>query len=71
MSSITRFKIARMQAGLRQLDLAKALQVSENQITKWETGRGIPPEELLEPLAIVLHISPSEITDIFKEMMAQ
>lgn len=33
------FKLARLRAGLRQVDVAEKLGVSESLVAKWETGR--------------------------------
>jgi len=44
-------KLARLQAGWRQIDLAKAVEVSESQVAKWETDRLKPSPEMVERLA--------------------
>jgi transcriptional regulator with XRE-family HTH domain len=55
-------KLARLQAGLRQIDLAKAVDVSESQIAKWETGRLTPRQEMAERLAQVLGATTQQIS---------
>jgi len=60
---LNKFKLARMKAGLTQLELAKKLGVSESLITKWETGRGKPRGVKLEMLAQVLNVKPEELVE--------
>ncbi len=59
------FKMLRLKAGLRQLDVAREIEVSENTVTKWETGRGIPDVELHAKLAKVLGCSQTEVENAF------
>lgn len=54
-------KIARMRAGLRQVDLAGALGVSESLVTKWETKRSRPKKEMLKKICTILDV---EFTDL-------
>ena len=49
-----RFKILRLHAGLTQQQLARAVGVSENQITRIETARLRPKRDLLQRLIDVL-----------------
>ena len=44
---------ARLQAGLTQRDLAKAMQTSQSVVTRWETGKRIPSVTTLDRLAEV------------------
>lgn len=57
----TVIKILREKKGLTQAELAKALDVSDKAISKWETGRGYPDIMLLEPIANALEISTIEL----------
>lgn len=50
------FKLARMKAGLRQIDLAKALGVSESLVAKWETDRSKPTPEMSQRIEKILKI---------------
>ena len=51
----------RKEKGYTQKDLAEKIGVSNANVSKWETGKGFPDISLLEPLAISLNISISEI----------
>lgn len=48
----------REKQGVRQLDLALLLGVSEMTISHWERGARIPPEDILIKLAEVLKVNP-------------
>lgn len=51
----------RKEKGYTQKDLAEKIGVSNATVSKWETGKGFPDISLLQPLAISLNISISEI----------
>lgn len=51
----------RMDAKMTQEELANKLYVSNKTISKWETGKGIPSVEMLEPLARILGVTIAEI----------
>lgn len=59
--TLTPFKLARMKAGLRQIDIARALGVSESLIAYWETGRKRPKPEHIAVLADMLKTDPREL----------
>ncbi|WP_422393092.1 hypothetical protein MTBGP_09800 [Moorella thermoacetica] len=61
MPRLTGFKLARMKAGLTQLELSRSLGCSESLIAKWETGRGKPTREKLEQLCRVLNCKPEDL----------
>ncbi|HHY32380.1 MAG TPA: helix-turn-helix transcriptional regulator [Firmicutes bacterium] len=63
MVRLNALKLARMKAGLRQIDLAVALGVSESLITKWETGRAKPGGRFLERLAQLLGTEPRRLLE--------
>lgn len=63
--TLTPFKLARMKAGLRQIDIARALGVSESLVAYWETGRKRPAEQYLPKLAEMLRTKPE---DLFPEV---
>jgi transcriptional regulator with XRE-family HTH domain len=56
---VNKFKSARLEKGLRQLDVARAAGVGEGYISRIETGRVTPSRELLQRLAAVLDV-PSD-----------
>ena len=51
----------RKEQNWSQGDLAERLHVTDKAISKWETGRGIPSVDLLEPLAEALGLTVSEL----------
>ena len=51
----------RKQRGLKQKDVAEALQVSDKAISRWETGRGIPDVDSLQRLSDFYEVSINEI----------
>lgn len=51
----------RREQGLSQGELAQRLHVTDKAVSKWETGRGMPGIDSLEPLAETLGLSVSEL----------
>lgn len=51
----------RKEQGLSQGELAERIHVTDKAVSKWETGRGMPGIDSLEPLAEVLGLSVSEL----------
>ena len=51
----------RRELGLSQGELAQRIHVTDKAVSKWETGRGMPGIDSLEPLAEALGLSVSEI----------
>lgn len=51
----------RKEQGLSQGELAARLHVTDKAVSKWETGRGLPGIDSLEPLAGELGLSVSEL----------
>ena len=51
----------RKEQGLSQGELAQQLHVTDKAVSKWETGRGMPGIDSLEPLAEALELSISEL----------
>ena len=58
---LTRLKLARLESGLRQWDVARRVGVSESQLSKIETGRIIPDASVIERIAAVLDVLPEEL----------
>ena len=52
-----RFKQARQDASLTQKDVARVLNIRENDIRRWETGRNMPVSVRLPEIAAVLNVS--------------
>lgn len=53
----------RKELGLSQSALAERLHVTDKAVSRWETGRGMPAIDTLEPLAAALELSVSELLD--------
>ena len=51
----------RRELGLSQMELAEQLHVTDKAVSRWETGRGMPSVDMLEPLAEILELSVSEL----------
>ncbi len=51
----------RERKGITQKQLAEKLMVSDKTISKWETGKGLPDINIVEPLAKVLNVSVMEL----------
>ena len=60
----TALKLARMNCSLKQIDLARAIGVSENLISAWETNRATPGPNMRYKIAKILGVTPEEL---FKE----
>lgn len=58
---LSTMKRKRMEQGLRQMDVAREIGVSESQLSKIETGRIEPSEEILARIAEALRIDESEL----------
>ena len=58
---LSTMKRKRMEQGLRQMDVARKIGVSESQLSKIETGRIEPSEEILARIAEALRIDESEL----------
>lgn len=54
-------KALREKNKLTQLELANILNISDKTVSKWETGKGYPDIEILEPLAKVFNVSVLEL----------
>lgn len=59
----TRLKVARIQAGLTQQELALLVAVREHDITRYETGRASPPQAIKKRIAELLKCATFEIFD--------
>ena len=51
----------RKEKNWSQGELAERLHVTDKAVSKWETGRGVPSVDLLEPLAEALDLTVSEL----------
>lgn len=54
-------KFLRERKGLTQAQLARRLDVSPKTVSKWETAKGLPDISLLDPLAVALDVSVTEL----------
>lgn len=55
----TKIKNRRTALGLTQKDLAKAVKISNQLVSKWETGESVPSLEYMDALCAALHVEPS------------
>jgi class 3 adenylate cyclase len=62
-----RIRGQREKLGLKQLDIANALQVSPQAVSKWERGENAPDIALLVPLAKLLGISTDNLLGFHAE----
>ncbi len=60
-------RLARRAAGMTQHQLGEALAYSAKAVSKWESGRALPPSELLPALAQALHTDLNTLFDCHKE----
>ena len=51
----------RKERSLSQAELAERLHVTDKAVSRWETGRGMPGLDSLEPLSEALGLSVSEL----------
>lgn len=51
----------RKEKNLTQMQLAELLEITNQAVSKWENGRGMPDVSLLQPLCDVLDISLNEL----------
>jgi len=58
---MTKLIVYRKQARLRQFDLGQKLGVTEQLISKWETGRSEPSWDQKVDIARILGATPEEI----------
>lgn len=54
MQKITPLKLARINSGYTQFDLAKELGISEKLISAWETQRAVPLPDMRHRVAKIL-----------------
>ncbi len=58
---LSTIKRKRMEQGLRQMDVARRVHLSESQLSKIETGRVDPSHEDLAKIAAALGVAPEEL----------
>ncbi len=51
----------RKEKGLTQMQLAELLEITNQAVSKWETGKGMPDVSLLQPLCKILGITLNEL----------
>ena len=55
---VNRFKLARLEKGLRQIDVARAAGIGEGYVSRIETDRVNPTPALLRRIARALNVGP-------------
>lgn len=58
-----RLKLVRKEAGLTQVELAKALNISTGAVGNWETGKRQPDMEMLKKLSEYFCVSADYLLD--------
>ena len=61
--NISKMKLIRMQQGLRQFDVSRVVGISEPYLSKIETGRVRPSENLLQKIATVLGVDCEKLRE--------
>ena len=61
--ALSKIKMKRMQNGLRQFDVSKGVGISEPYLSKIETGRVVPSEDLLRKIATILGVDCEELRE--------
>lgn len=59
--TLSPIKLARMKRGLRQMDVAGAVGISESKLSRIETGRMEPDNILLGKIAGALNVPAEEL----------
>ena len=54
-------KAARVNKGLKQADIATALDVNKKTVSSWENGKTMPNTKLIEPLCALLGVAYDNI----------
>jgi transcriptional regulator with XRE-family HTH domain len=60
---ILKIRAARLQMGLRQIDLAYKADVPISELSRYETGQARPYPAYAKRLAAVLGLTPAELTE--------
>lgn len=53
----------RIEAGMTQSQLADALYVSRDLVSKWETGKRLPNRQMINAMAMIFSADPEEMTE--------
>jgi transcriptional regulator with XRE-family HTH domain len=62
--TMTRMRARRLELGLSQRALAKRADVANADVSRFETGMGIPYESQAQRLARVLRLAPQELVEL-------
>ena len=60
--AMSKLKLIRMQRGMRQFDVALRVGISEQYLSRIECGRSKASDALLEKIATVLEVDPTQLT---------
>ncbi len=66
-----RLKFLRLERGLSQHQLAALANVPQSDLSRIETGRGIPTDAELASLATTLRCAPNRLMDVVSAEVAQ
>ena len=56
-NSANPFKVARLNVGLTQVDVASKLKVTQQAVVAWENGASFPRPEILKRLSLLYSVS--------------
>lgn len=61
---MNQLKLLRVRAGLTQDELAKRVNVGQTAVSRWETGKNIPPKKWNPALARALDVTEAELEEV-------
>lgn len=64
--NVTTLSELRAEKNITQIELARAVGVTQQTVSQWESGKAMPTIKTFERLAGVLNIAPAELSEIFK-----
>lgn len=56
-----RIKVLREERGMKQVELASAIEVLPSRVSQWETDQRDVPSELIAPIAKALAVTADEL----------
>ncbi len=58
---LVKLKVLRVEKGMSQKDLAKALGTNQANVSAWETGRATPRPPMMQKIADYFHVNKDDI----------
>ncbi|MCH5165622.1 MAG: helix-turn-helix transcriptional regulator [Clostridiales bacterium] len=66
MDKLLEFKAMRIRKGLTQIELSRRMNMSQQAVSQWESGRSKPPVNILRRLANTLEVDVEELIQCFE-----